>query len=406
MKIKKEHLDFLDWELGAFFHFGIRTFYEGHKDWDLVEMAADVFNPRELDCENWIKAVKAAGAKYAILVCKHHDGFANWPSKYTDYSVASTPWKDGKGDVVEEFCAACRKHDLKIGLYYSPAQFGSKDADKSDYDDYFINQIGELLTNYGKIDYIWFDGCGSEGHEYDTVRIVKEIRRMQPGILIFNMWDPDTRWIGNESGVAGLDEGPKVDSLAFSVLTDEATALNETLFIPAECDFRLRANWFFSENDGWARKSVDELLGLYIYSVGRSANMLLNIGPDRRGLLPREDELRLKEFGDRLKEEFGNPQAEVVNPEMVDGTYTLPVSEESLVKYVIVEEEIAENGGNVTDFQIEIGPKEYGKNKVVYRGFHIAHKAICPLPKLGARHVTLRVNAADGDYKIKKITVI
>ncbi len=405
MKIKKQQLDFLDWELGAFFHFGIRTFYEGHEDWDLAEMDASAFNPKELDCENWITSVKAAGATYAILVCKHHDGFANWPSKYTDYSVANTPWKDGKGDIVEEFCAAARKHDMKIGLYYSPAQFGSIKMDKKEYDDYFINQIGELLTNYGKIDYIWFDGCGSEDHQYDTSRIVKEIRRMQPEILIFNMWDPDTRWIGNESGVAGLTDGPKIDSLEFSVLTAEATFLEETRFIPAECDFRLRKEWFYSENDGYARKSVDELLGLYIYSVGRSANMLLNVGPDRRGLIPKEDELRLKEFGERLKEEFGTPLAEIENPEIHENITTLEVPEDKLIKYVVIEEEIENNGGAVTDFQIEIGPKEFGKNKVVYRGFHIAHKAICPLPKLGARSVSLRVNAADGEYKIKKISV-
>lgn len=405
MQIKPQQLEFLDWEMGVFFHFGIRTFYEGHKDWDMVEMAIDRFNPTELDCENWIKMVKDGGAKYAILVCKHHDGFALWPSEYTDYSVANAPWKGGKGDVVEEFCAACRKYGIKIGLYYSPAQFGSSKISSEEYDDYFINQIGELLTNYGKIDYIWFDGCGSENHEFDTARITSAIRKMQPEILIFNMWDPDTRWIGNESGVAGIDDGPVVDSLDFSVLTDERTFLSESRFIPGECDFRLRKNWFYSEYDGPARKSVDELLGLYIYSVGRSANMLLNIGPDRRGLIPEEDAQRFIEFGKRVKEEFGTPIAEVENPEFFDGVATLPVPETELIKYVVIEEDISENGGAVTDFQIEIGPKEYGRNKPVWRGYHIAHKAICPLPKLGARHVALRINAARGDYKIKKISV-
>ena len=203
IKPKKEQLKFMDWELGVFFHFGIRTFYEGHKDWDMQKMDPEAFNPTELDCEHWIKTIAAAGAKYAILVAKHHDGFANWPSKYTDYSVANTPWKGGKGDIVREFTDACRKYGLGVGLYYSPADFEAKNRTDSEHDDFFINQISEILTNYGKIDYLWFDGCGSEGHKYDEKRIIAAIRSMQPEILIFNMWDPDTRWAGNECGIIG-----------------------------------------------------------------------------------------------------------------------------------------------------------------------------------------------------------
>ena len=200
--IKPEQLDFLRWEFGVFFHFGIRTFYEGHADWDGKPMSLDAFDPKELDCGEWLKAASDAGARYAVLVCKHHDGFANWPSAYTEYSVKHTPWRGGKGDVVREFTDACRRYGLKVGLYYSPAQFGSAQTDAKAYDDYFIAQITELLTQYGKIDYLWFDGCGSEGHTYDTQRIVRAIRTLQPQILLFNMWDPDTRWVGNESGVA------------------------------------------------------------------------------------------------------------------------------------------------------------------------------------------------------------
>lgn len=153
-------IEFLDWEFGVFFHFGIRSFYPGHKDWDDKPMDVSAFNPDRLDCDDWIRTVCDAGAKYAILVCKHHDGFANWPTKYSDYSVANAPWKDGKGDVVREFVDACRKYDMKVGLYYSPAQWGGQIAFKNgkEYDDYFINQISELLTGYGKIDYLWFDG--------------------------------------------------------------------------------------------------------------------------------------------------------------------------------------------------------------------------------------------------------
>ena len=122
--IKQVQLDFLNWEFGVFFHFGIRTFYEGHRDWDGKSMELSAFDPRELSCEEWIRTAHEAGAKYAVLVCKHHDGFANWPSAYTDYSVKNTPWKQGNGDVVGEFVAACRKFGIKTGLYYSPAQVG------------------------------------------------------------------------------------------------------------------------------------------------------------------------------------------------------------------------------------------------------------------------------------------
>ena len=133
--IKKQQLEFLNWELGVFFHFGIRTFNEGHKDWDMRHMELSTFNPTDLDCDEWIKTINEAGAKYAVLVCKHHDGFANWPSKYTDYSVKNTPWKDGKGDVVREYVDACRKYGVKVGLYYSPAQFGSSKMNGKEYDD-------------------------------------------------------------------------------------------------------------------------------------------------------------------------------------------------------------------------------------------------------------------------------
>ena len=190
MRVKptKGQIEFLSWEFGVFFHFGIRSFYPGHVDWDGREMDASAFNPDALDCEEWVKMAKDVGATYAILTTKHHDGFALWPSKYSQYSVAQTPWKEGKGDVVREFVNACRKYGIKVGLYYSPAQWGShaiKFENAKEYDDYFINQISELLGNYGKIDYLWFDGCGSEGHEYDKKRIVAEIFRLQPEIQTF-----------------------------------------------------------------------------------------------------------------------------------------------------------------------------------------------------------------------------
>ena len=381
--------DFLDWEMGAFFHFGIRTFYEGHRDWDLQEMPLAGFNPTALDCGQWVRTAKEAGCRYAILVCKHHDGFANWPSAYTDYSVANTPWKGGKGDIVREFTDACREYGLKVGLYYSPAQFGSKDMDGKAYDDYFINQISELLTGYGKIDYLWFDGCGSEGHEYDTARIVAAIRRMQPEILIFNMWDPDTRWIGNEAGIAPLYNPNVVKELEFSIQTEEKDKLDETRYLPGECDFRMRReNWFYSDQDEDTVKSVEELMAIYDYSVGRGANFLINIGPDRRGLLPDADAKRLLAFGEALRRRFANPIPCAVEPDG-DG-YRCTLEAPALVDTAVLAEELG--GEFIEEFSVWASPFPYGVPICVYQGRTVGHKAICTFPPIWTKEIAVRTD--------------
>jgi len=387
----QKQLEFLDWEFGVFFHFGIRTFYEGHRDWDGKPMDLSGFQPTELDCDGWIRSVHEAGAKYAVLVCKHHDGFANWPSAYTEYSVKNTPWKNGQGDVVREFVDACRKYGVKVGLYYSPAQFGSRDVVSKDYDDYFINQIRELLTGYGTIDYLWFDGCGSEDHQYDTVRIIKEIRTCQPEILIFNMWDPDTRWVGNESGVAHSPNKLTVSALDFSINTDIADLLEEPKFLPAECDCRMRLkNWFYSENDVATVKSLDELMGLYYYSVGRGANLLLNIGPDRRGKLPEADEQALLQFGREIRRVLGaGIPCETVREEK---KLTLSM-EPQLVNHVLLEEEIDPNC-EIACFEIKVYPFSYGTPITVYRGTTIGHKAICSFPTIRTNRVEITFDQA------------
>lgn len=378
ISIKKEQLDFLNWEFGVFFHFGIRTFYEGHKDWDMKPMALSAFNPTQLDCDEWIRTVWEAGGKYAVLVCKHHDGFANWPSKYTDYSVKNTPWKAGRGDVVRDFTQACRKYGIKTGLYYSPAQFGSAALSGKEYDDYFINQIRELLTDYGTIDYLWFDGCGSEGHEYDTQRIVKEIRTCQPEILLFNMWDPDTRWVGNEAGIAHSPNYLTVDELDSSVLAAQRDPLARARFLPAECDCRMRLeNWFYSDRDEATVKSVDELMGLYYYSVGRGANLLLNIGPDRRGKLPEADKAALLAFGKQIRALKEN---DIPCKTEAAGNMLTLTSELSLVNHVILSEEISSD--EIGHFEIRAYPHPYGAPVTVFRGTTVGHKAICPFPTI------------------------
>lgn len=388
----KRQLEFLDWEMGVFFHFGIRTYYEGHKDWDMQTMDAGAFNPAELDCEQWIRAAKDGGAKYAILVTKHHDGFANWPSKYTDYSVANTPWKNGKGDVVQEFVDACRKFDMKVGLYYSPAEFGSNEKDGVEYDDYFINQIGEILTNYGKIDYLWFDGCGSEGHEYDQKRIIQAIRRMQPEILIFNMWDPNTRWVGNESGLAPLYNMNEVSRVDFSVLTDNQDELGAAKFLPAECDCKIRRNWFYQDADKDSLKSLDRLMGMYKYSVGRGANFLINLSPDRRGLIPDDEVQRMKELGQNIQKLYENKLGKLIDN-------TLQQDEGMLVNRVILREDMTQ-GQRVEAFSIWAVTDLEGKPIEVYRGATIGHKVICEFPPIATIKISVKIEKEKAPAKI------
>lgn len=413
----KKQIEFLDWEFGMFFHFGIRSFYPGHRDWDGVEMPLEGFDPTALDCEQWIKTAKEAGANYAILTAKHHDGFALWPTKYSEYSVANTPWKGGKGDVVREFVDACRKYGLKVGLYYSPAQWGKYAipfSNAKEYDDYFIDQLGELLTGYGKIDYLWFDGCGSENHTYDKKRIVAAINEMQPDILTFcdPEWAVGIRWVGNEDGYASLDNPLIVSTTDFSELAVKEQQLSSEIFLPSECDAKLRNTWFFDHNEDRI-KSLDELFGMYEMSVGHGSNFLLNIGPDNRGLLPDIDVTRVLELGARIKESYGNPLP--YSDSVKDGDiYTISHPDcgtedwyvprmSRLSNCIMIQEDLA-NGPSVTSFCIYGYLPNYTKKKILlFEGRTIGHKVICKFSALRCSKYEIVIKEHNGDYKIKNI---
>lgn len=411
MKAKptQKQLQFMEWEFGLFFHFGIRTFYPGHRDWDgnEAEMTPDAFNPPNLDCRQWIRTAKEAGAAYTILTCKHHDGFANWPSKYTSYNISQTPWKNGRGDVVADYVAACREYGLKVGLYFSPADANiiGKKLTAAEYDQNFIDQISELLTNYGKIDYLWFDGCGSEGHEYDQERIIRVIRTLQPEILIFNMWDPDTRWIGNEEGIAPICNYNEVETLDFSVRTDRKDTLGNRRFLPAECDIRMRRDtWFASEQDQDTVKTLDQLMGIYDYTVGRSSNLLLNIGPDASGLLPEVDTTRLLEFSRALRERFRNPLLILENP-LLDAEkeeLIIDLPEETTVNCIVLSEHL-EEGESIHGFQIYSQPVLAGRRLLFHEGHQVGHKAICTFPAVASKRFILTFNAGGKTDCLKEV---
>jgi len=409
-------LEYQDWEMGLFVHFGIRTFFEGHRDWDNQRMDPARFSPAQLNCDQWIVSAKRAGMKYAVLVCKHHDGFANWPSRFSDYTVAQTPWLNGKGDVVREFTDACRRHDMKIGLYYSPAEWGNDMfQDEKSYDEHFLNQITELLSNYGDIDILWFDGCGSENHTYDWPRITGEIRRLQPNVILSNQADPDCRWAGNEAGITGLPTWNTATSGRLSVnSTGEFEISREPRWLPTECDCMMRwHNWFFEEADVHTVKPLEELLGLYYLSVGRGANLLINIGPDRRGLLPDADRAALLAFGDELRCRFGQPIAQMEDGTITDTGwgYVLDESDTGYVgsraiylDHVVIQEDITD-GEAVRRFAVHVLPSLGDQLITVYEGRNIGHKAICRFPLIACRKVVIEITEADRPATLRTVTL-
>ena len=381
-------IEYQSWQLGLFLHFGLRTFYEGFRDFDDRKMSPEQFNPAELDCHSWAATARKAGFNYVVMTAKHHDGFALWPSKTTGFSVAGSPWRGGVGDVVREFLDACRAHGLKSGLYYSPYDADSPVyEDEKAYDDFFITQISELLVPYGEIDILWFDGCGSQDHAYDWPRIVGDIRRMQPNILIFNLGDPDFRWIGNEDGYAPAGTSSVVDDR----------------WLPAECDSRMRdRNWFFSDRDAHTVKSVEELVGMYYYSCGRNSNMLINIGPDRRGLLPDADAARLVAFGEEIARRFASPVATLADCAQEGDTWEYRADAYVLADHVVIGEDIA-LGEAIRRFAITATTWCSQKPITVYEGRTVGYKTICRFPPIRARKLRLEVLEADGEVRLRTL---
>lgn len=290
--------------LGVFFHYGLNTFHG--KEWSDGTLPAQSFNPGELDAEQWVRIAASIGAKYVVLTAKHHDGFCLWPTATTDYSVARAPWRDGRGDLVAEVAAACRKFGMKLGLYLSPWDRNAPSyADPAAYDDFYVAQLRELCGNYGELCELWFDGAGSQGREYDWERISAVIHELQPGAMVFNMGAPTIRWVGNEDGLATDPVNYVVSETEFSQYTVHSSALPEALYLPPECDVSLRRGWFWHPSD--APKEREHLLAIYYRSIGLGANLLLNLPPDTRGLIPEEDVARLAEFGAEISRRFAVP---------------------------------------------------------------------------------------------------
>lgn len=291
---------------GVFLHFGVNTFYG--REWSDGTLDPRGFDPAALDAGQWVAHAKAAGAARVVLTAKHHDGFCLWPTGTSDYSVRSSPWRAGRGDVVAELAEACRAAGIGLGLYLSPWDRNAACyPDAEAYDRFYRRQLTELCTRYGELDEVWFDGAGSEGRTYDWGGIVDVLDTHQPRAAVFNMGRPTIRWAGNEDGLAADPCRYAVDRLGKSMFTDEREDLAEPRYLPPECDVPIRAHWFWQPDDLATLKSREHLLGVWYRSVGLGAGLLLNLPPDRRGLLDEADTARLTEVAGELRRRFAEP---------------------------------------------------------------------------------------------------
>ncbi|MFM8910288.1 MAG: alpha-L-fucosidase, partial [Gemmatimonadota bacterium] len=291
-------------ELALFLHFGINTFTD--REWGDGREDPARFDPTGLDVRQWARVAREAGFKAMILTAKHHDGFCLWPTCTTKHSVASSPWRDGKGDRVREFVEACRAEDLRVGLYCSPWDRNHPSyGDSPRYRDVYAVQLTELLTDYGEIHEVWFDGANGEGpngkrQEYDWPTTWKLVRKLQPKAVIFSDAGPDVRWIGNERGVAGETNWSTVDPTIVPVpgmTGDEVMrSLTEgdrggTVWRPGETDVSIRPGWFYHAKEDARVRTAEDLVDLYFTSVGRNSKLLLNVPPTAAGVLhPRDVE--------------------------------------------------------------------------------------------------------------------
>ncbi len=320
----EKQLKWHEMESYAFIHFSLNTFT--NKEWGYGNESPELFFPTDLNARQWAKVVKETGMKGIILVAKHHDGFCLWPSEYTERSVKNSPWKNGKGDVVKELSEACKEYGLKLGLYLSPWDRNHAGYGKPEYITYFRNQLKELLTNYGDIFEMWFDGAnGGDGYYgganekrkintleyYNWDETYKLIYGLSPNTLVWGIGPSEARWIGNEEGYANPTNWSLLrqkDDLAGKVHYTEYMSGHEDgeKWVPGEVDVSIRPGWFYHASEDDEVHTLDEMVDFYYHSVGRNANFLLNIPADRRGLFHENDIQRLKEYTAVIKADFKN----------------------------------------------------------------------------------------------------
>ena len=365
-------------ELTAFLHFGINTFTDN--EWGDGADDPALFNPTNLDCEQWVRTLKEGGFKMAILTAKHHDGFCLWQTETTEYSVKHPPWCEGRGDVVRELSEACREHGLKFGVYLSPWDRNAPSyGDSPAYNRLFIAQLSELLTNYGRIDEVWLDGACGEGPNgkrqiYDWDAILQTIHTLQPDAVTAIMGD-DVRWVGNERGLGRQTEWSVTPftpmSYSHSSGANSALGISETAkdlgsreliaratelyWYPSEVDVSIRPGWFYHEWEDNQVRSLANLVDIYFSSVGYNSVLLLNIPPDRRGLIHEVDARRIEEFGEYIAQMYSKNYISR-SPQQWQGnegdSIELSVEQDAVVNTLLLAEDITQ-GQHVESFRVE-----------------------------------------------------
>jgi len=414
VKPSPQQLAWQELEMGMFIHFGMNTFTD--REWGEGTEDPRWFNPTELDARQWISVAKEAGFSYVVLTAKHHDGFCLWQTRYTEHSVKNSPWRNGKGDVVKEVAKACEEIGVKFGFYLSPWDRHENSYGTPDYDRYFKNQLTELLTEYGEVLEVWFDGAygGPPGkeHKYDWLGYYEVVRKLQPNALIA-ICGPDIRWVGNEEGVAPETNWSVQEASHFHQLL----GITGKVWYPAECDVSIRPGWFWHAREDDKVKSVEHLLDIYFKSVGRNSVLLLNVPPNRKGLISDVDIQRLREWRKVLDRTFATnfalnkpatassfrPNAQPSNA--VDGrkeTFWSPLGEKgewleidlqrpTTFNVAMVQEHIAE-GQRVERYRIEAWD---GKDwKVIARGTTIGYKKLDRFNDVTAVKVRLVIESA------------
>jgi alpha-L-fucosidase len=414
VKPSPQQVAWQDMEIGAIFHFSTNTFLD--REWGDGTADPSAFNPSDVDADQWIRAVKAAGAKYVVLVAKHHDGFCLWPSELTNYSVKSSPWRGGKGDVVREVAEAARKNGLKFGIYLSPwDRHDPRYKDPAAYDKYYLGQLDELASRYGELVEFWMDGAGSEGHTYDFDSIVQRLRMWQPNTMVFADTAlykyADLRWVGNEDGRVTYENWNVVDRTGY------------LRWRPVEADTPLRKlHWFWHPNDETSLKSLAELVEDYDQTVGQGAQLMLGVAPDRTGRVPALDVARLKEFGEAIQERYSlnlvvEKQGNGAAMEALDGDAETFWSAPEASHHVLIEVSFKDpvtfdcaltmewlnDGQHVQKYAIEV--EEGGKWRRVAEGQAIGHKKIDHFTPVTAQHVRLNLISTTAPAHIREFQI-
>ena len=374
----KQQYEWQKLELTAFIHFGINTFTG--REWGDGSESPELFNPTDFNAEQWVVTLKEGGFKMVILTAKHHDGFCLWPTKTTEHSVANSLWRDGGGDVVRELKNAADKHGMKFGVYLSPWDRNAPSyGDSPTYNQLFVDQLHELLSNYGEVHEVWFDGANGEGPNgkkqiYDWEAFYHVIDSLQPNAVKAIMGD-DVRWVGNESGLGretewsvtplradihddAVDENNRLGisatakDLGSRKLIEQAKSI---YWYPSEVDVSIRPGWFYHPEQDAQVKTLEHLVDIYYQSVGMNSVLLLNIPPDPRGLIHEVDAARLKEFGQYIKETFADNKMAVThtNWKARNGDYKeYNIKEGEIINTVLLQEDI-QKGQRVEVFKVE-----------------------------------------------------